>query len=102
MNQSTIYTTTERAGYIEQWKASKLSLPVFSKQCGIPLTSLRYWVYGVYKKAETNKKKPAGFLPVHVSEEYCPTLEVILDLPQGVRMTLRGAITPAYLKTLIS
>jgi hypothetical protein len=39
---------------------------------------------------------------VHVSEEYCPTLEVILDLPQGVRMTLRGAITPAYLKTLIS
>ena len=102
MEQPTIYTASERANYIEQWKTSKLSLPVFSKQCGVPLTSLRYWVYGVYKKAKTNKEKPAGFLPVQVSEEYCPTLEIILDLPRGMRMTLRGAVTPAYLKTLIS
>ena len=102
MEQPTIYTASERANYIEQWKTSKLSLPVFSKQCGIPLTSLRYWVYGVYKKSKTNKLKPAGFLPVQVSEEYCPTLEIILDLPKGMRMTLRGAVTPAYLKALIS
>lgn len=102
MKQPTIYTSSERASYIEQWKGSKLSLPAFSKQCGIPLTSLRYWVYGTYKKSKTSKLKPAGFLPVHVSEEYCPSLEVILDLPKGMRMTLRGAITPAYLKALIS
>jgi hypothetical protein len=102
MNQPTIYTASERASYIAQWKASKLSLPIFSKQSGIPLTSLRYWIYGVNKKAGTNKEKPAGFLPVLMSEEYSPTLEIILELPHGMRMTLRGAVTPSYLKTLIS
>ena len=39
MNQPTFYTLPERASYIEQWKASKLALPSFSKQCGVPLTS---------------------------------------------------------------
>jgi hypothetical protein len=53
MNQPTIYTSSERASYIEQWKASKLDLPTFSKQSGIRLTSLRYWVYGTYKKSKT-------------------------------------------------
>jgi len=102
MNQPTFYTLSERASYIEQWKASKLALPSFSKQSGVPLTSLRYWVYGAYKKSKIKKIKPAAFLPVQVTEEYCPSLEIILDLPKGMRMTLRGAITPEYLKALIS
>jgi len=102
MHQPTKYSESARASYIEQWKASKLDLPSFSKHSGIPLTSLRYWVYGSYKKSKVKKVKPAAFLPVQVTEDYCPSLEIILDLPTGMRMTLRGAITPAYLKALIS
>lgn len=102
MNQPIIYTPSERSSYLEQWKASKLGLPAFSKQSGVPLTSLRYWVYGAYKKSKINKVKPAAFLPVQVTEDYCPGMEIILDLPKGMRMTLRGAITPEYLKALIS
>jgi hypothetical protein len=102
MNQPIIYTPSERASYLQQWKASKLGLPAFSKQSGVPLTSLRYWAYGAYNKSKINQVKPAAFLPVHVTEDYCPGLEIILDLPKGMRMTLRGAITPEYLKALIS
>ncbi|MCX2473742.1 hypothetical protein OQZ33_05320 [Pedobacter sp. MC2016-05] len=100
MNQPKNYTLSERANFIDQWKASKLDLRSFSKQCGVPLTSLRYWVYG--KKPKVEKPKLTGFLPVHVSEAYNSELEVILDLPTGMRMTLRGALTPSYLKALIS
>lgn len=100
MNQPTHYTLSERILYIEQWKSSKLDLRTFSKQTGVPLTSLRYWAYG--KKPKVEKPKSAGFLPVRVSEEYNSDLELTLELPTGMRMTLRGSITPSYLKALIS
>jgi len=102
MKPQRLYTLTERAKHLAEWKASTLNLPEYSKQTGIPLTSLRYWIYGVYKKVKAKQPKISGFLPIQITEDGGPNLEVILDLPRGMRMTLRGALTPGHLKALIS
>ena len=95
------YTLSERTYHLEQWKAGGLGLPAYSKQCGIALTSLRYWAYGSSKHVKSVKSKSAGFLPIQLEEEYIVP-EAVLELPNGMRLTLRGSLSPEYLKALIS
>lgn len=95
------YTLSERSGHLEQWKTSGLGLPAYSKECGVPLTCLRYWAYGSSKHVRTSTSKPARFLPIALADEYSAP-EAVLELPNGIRLTLRGDFSASYLKALIS
>ena len=99
------YTKLEREHILHQWELSNLGLSEFSRQSEVALSSLRYWVYRTNKKSVSitrNRKysqPPASFMPVAFQPE--PALEIILEFPQGTRMTIRGAVDVSYLKSLV-
>jgi len=100
MKTSRDYSESERVQYLEQWKESGMGLPAFSLHSGIPLTSLRYWVYGGSKKNKRRTVHSASFLPVQITEAQDTPLEVLLELPGKVRLTIRGSVSAEYLKSL--
>lgn len=102
MKERRHYSQSEREDHIRQWKESKLGLSAYSKQSGIPRTSLHYWAYPGNKKEKVNQLPQTRFLPIQLTEESEPSLEIVLEFPKGMRLTIRGAVDASYLKALIS
>jgi transposase-like protein len=102
MKERKHYSKSEREQHIQLWKESKLSIAAYSKQSGISLTCLRYWAYPGRKKEKVNQLAQAPFLPIQITAESEPSLEIVLELPTGMRLTLRGAVDAGYLKALIA
>lgn len=101
-----VYTHPERTLLISQWRASGLALPAFSLESGVILTSLRYWVYSnspdSVRRAEkpvADKKELKSFLPIDISADTNTPVEITLDFPKDVRLTIRGHVDSSIPRT---
>lgn len=94
------YTKEEREYHVQQWRDSGKSQKSYSREAGIPVLSLHYWIYGKKKKARQKRGIPA-FVPLQVKEDEAPHLEITLELPRGIRIILQGQVSAEYIKSLL-
>jgi hypothetical protein len=98
------YSLEEKLNHVSMWRNSGLLLVNYSRQTGIPLKTLRYWATLETKKARRLRKKMgAGFLPVAVAEDPAePPIQIIIEFPKEIRITLSGPVRAEFIKELLS
>ena len=98
------YSLEERLNHVSVWRNSGLLLANYSRQTGIPIKTLRYWATIETKNARRRRKKATpGFLPVNISvDPIAPPCQIIIELPEGIRITLDGSVRAEFIKELLS
>ncbi len=104
METKPVFSKEERAYHVNQWRKSGKSQKAYSKEAGISANRLHYWTYGDPSTKLKRKKEAAipAFVPLQFEEEFSPSLDITLELPDGVRIHLQGPVSASYIKNLLA
>lgn len=93
MKKTFRYTSEQRSIYVEQWKASGLSVSNFSKDKPFSSTSLYKWI----KQSTVTE----GFVELE-SRSFAYATQLRIYYPDGVIIEFTQIPSPAYLKGLMA